>query len=184
MFQNKNYHVKQLCLAGLILSIVIICKIINFLIGPIILGYELQLHYIPYIIGLIFLKNMRQKFSFFLIVPWILIIFNVNGHPIFDYIFTMYSFFGFMFFKKTKNNIKLFLELLILLFFSFILINWWNVLSGVLYYKFSFLASLLFNSFFNIINFVICFLFLFLFYKFFILEINKNYEYFNQSWSE
>lgn len=184
MLQNKNYHVQQLCLAGIILGISIICKIINFMIGPIVLGYELQLHYIPYVIGLTLLKDKRHKFSFFIIVPWILVLFNINGHPIFDYVFTMYSFFGFMFFGKIKSNLKLFFKLLLLLIFSFILANWWNTLSGVLYYKFTFYASLLFNSFFNIVNFVVCLPFLFLFYKLFSSEINKNYEHFNQSWSE
>lgn len=131
-------------------------QLINIAIGPIILGYTLQLHYVPYIMALIFIKDIKYKSIIFLLAPVLIMMFALYSNPIFDYLFTMYSFIGFGI-VKISNKKYWILQITILSLFSFLLTTWWNTLSGVVFYNFTWSASLLFNSLFNFLNFIIIF---------------------------
>lgn len=93
-----------MCLAALFLALIIVMQLLSIVIGPIVLGYTLQLHYVPYILGLIFIKDKKYKSIIFLLAPVLIMMFGLYSNPIFDYLFTMYSFIGFAIVKISDKK--------------------------------------------------------------------------------
>lgn len=169
-FLKKHDNLFDLCLTGTFLALIIIVRLICVSMGPFILGYGLQLHYVPYGMGLIAIRNWKYKLIFFLLAPSIIIIFSAGVNPLLDYVLTMYSFFSLMFFTMIKNKTtKTFTTLFTLIFLSFCLANWWNIVSGVVFYRTTWKYSFVFNTIFNSVNFVIIAPVMLFCYKIFIL---------------
>lgn len=149
---NKLYN---LGLTAVFLSLVIACKLITHFFN-FIEGYSLQLQYLPLILGMIFIPLIRYKFLLYLLSPVILLIFGFSGNPIFDYLFTGWSWWIFLFLGKPILKTTYFKAILIITFcmvVSFLQMWWWNSLSGVLFYEATWDYSFKFNIIFNGINF-------------------------------
>lgn len=134
------------------------------------MGYGIQFYYLPYVVSLIWIKNKYCKFFVYIFTPIILLVFGFESNPIFDYLLAMWSFIGFLFLEKWKNNIFF---IVFVSAISFILIFIFNTISGILFYKVTIQFSIAFNGFFNLINFLCFTLFLIIFCKSFYLK-NTN----------
>lgn len=157
------------------LALIFIFRIISILLGPFILGYNIQLHYLPYILALIFISDWKYKLLTYLLGPILLIIFVIGVNPFFDYMMTMYSFGWFMLIKKPsvltwKNG----LDLILLTTISFLCANWWNILSGVIFYQVGWIGSITLNSIFNLINYLIIIPLLLITYRIFLIIPNNQ----------
>ncbi|MDE5617616.1 MAG: hypothetical protein K2I36_02095 [Ureaplasma sp.] len=126
------------------------------------MGYGIQFYYLPYAIALIWITNKYCKIFIYIFTPIILLVFGFESNPIFDYLFAMWSFLGFLFVNKQKMKYSFIMFISLLTFiFTFI----FNSISGVIFYKTTFLFSIAFNGFFNFINFLCFVLFLLIFLK-------------------
>lgn len=174
-------NITQLCLASAFLALIIVTRLVSIMLGPFILGYSLQLHYIPYSLGLIYLKDYKYKLGLFIFAPLILIVFTIGVNPIFDYVLTMYSFFMLLIIKFKDYVIKKqIIILLVVMFFNFNLANLWNVISGVVFYHVTWSYSFVFNAIFNAINFTIITPIFLMSYKIITTyQKNINYEFTN-----
>lgn len=182
--KNHEHKVNQLCLAGVFLALIFIFRIVSMFLGPFVFGYNLQLHYLPYILALIFISDWKYKLLVYLLGPVLLIIFVMGVNPVLDYMMTMYSFGWFMLLRKPNAlTWKVGLDLVLLTTISFLCANWWNVLSGVVFYRVGWVGSLTLNSLFNLVNYVVILPLLLATYKIFSTIPNKQltHEYTYQS---
>lgn len=164
-----------MCLAGIFLALIFIFRIVGILLGPFVFGYNLQLHYLPYVLALIFISDWKYKLLVYLLGPLLLIIFTIGVNPVLDYMMTMYSFGFFLLFKKTKSlTVKTTFDLVLLVTISFIFANWWNVLSGVVFYRVDWISSLTLNSLFNLVNYIVILPLLIITYKIFLYLPNRQ----------
>lgn len=157
-FKNNLY---DLCLSAIFLSLCLISKLIfkNF---KIINGSGLEIHFLIYALGLIFIKQKKYKFIFYLITPLTWLIFGFEANPVFDYLFASWSFWPFLIFankllylKAVKKHQKLIFYLIFLSLMAYGQTLFWYTISGVLFYRTTWIGSIIFNWPIALFNFLI-----------------------------
>ncbi|WP_051675931.1 hypothetical protein [Ureaplasma canigenitalium] len=165
--KSPSTSIFNLTLSGVFIAIFIIARAItkyfDFL-----NGYSWQLQMAVFSLALIFIPNFYYKLMFFIITPFVVLIFGFSSEIFFGYILPHYAFFPLLFldlifyvslFKRDfRQKIKIIIMVIMtiaLSFFSYIGVHLSYSIQGVLYYKVVWSFSLAFNALVSYISFIL-----------------------------
>ncbi len=165
---DNNKIIFNIVITALLLSLTLIFKAI-FKDINLINGYSPQIQLLVFSLGLWLIPSIYYKFIFYLLTPFLMLIFGFSGHLFFDQLLPYWSFIGFIFIDKIyyfitkKMDMKKKSNLIILLSIIWIVISaisylflWISYsISGVIYYSFMWELSLIFNASIGWISFAI-----------------------------
>ena len=156
---NNNKIIFNIVITALLLSLTLVFKAI-FKDINLINGFSPQIQLLVFSLGLWIIPSIYYKFIFYLLTPFLMLIFGFSGHLFFDQILPYWCFIGFIFIDKIyfliskKINIKekissvltLSIIWIIISFFSYLFLWISYSISGVLMYSVIWQFSLSFNA--------------------------------------